>query len=54
MTASPEDAKNMSFTQDLSIGALFSVTGKNCVVRNASSANSVSRAALTTADNNNY
>jgi hypothetical protein len=32
MSASPDDAKNLSFSQDLSLSALFGIEGKNCVV----------------------
>ena len=37
MSASPDDAKNLSFAQDLSINALFGVAGKNCIVTGAAS-----------------
>ena len=35
-SASPEDAKNLSLTQDLSLDALFGIRGKNCVVTGGS------------------
>ena len=35
-TASPDDARNLSFTQDLSLQALFGIQGKNCVVTGGS------------------
>ena len=34
--ASPEDAKNLSFSQDLSLQSLFGIAGKNCIVSGGS------------------